>query len=307
MADKKLLQAEEAVAEEEIVFDAAEEELEMLRAAIAALEEKEALLTEKLCIAKEKGLTVQADKCRDLLQKVIAQKQTKKGELQEAEARKLAAELDELTEKLENEIDPKPFEEEKELEYNYRAKAKRMSLISRLIGFVGVFACMAGAIVYLLLTQVETMNLPFEWLYLAITGGAAVVFLIVAICIGNTANAYMRLADEIEAERLEAERALAEQAKAELLALNTLNAVIEANSAETKQDMLNAKPKRKFLPDVKLPEVPESVKKNVHKIVPVAAVCTAIVAATAIKSAQKNAAAAKRSAAARKEFFNWLG
>lgn len=307
MADKKLLNAEEAVAEEEVVFDAAVEELELLRAAIADLEEKEAILTEKLCLAKEKGLTAQADKCRELLQKVIAQKQVKKGELQEAEARKLAAELDELTEQMENEISPKPFEEEKELEYNYRAKANRMGLISRLIGFVGVFACMVGAIVYLLLTQVETMNLPFEWLYLAITGGAAVVFLIVAICIGNTASAYRCLADEIEAERVAAEEALAEQAKAELLALHTLNAAIEANGAEVKQDMQNAKPKRTFLPDVKLPEVPEKIKKNVHKIVPVAAICTAIVAATAIKSAQKNAAAAKRSAAARKEFFNWLG
>ena len=91
MADKKLLNAEEAVAEEEVVFDAAVEELELLRAAIADLEEKEAILTEKLCLAKEKGLTAQADKCRELLQKVIAQKQVKKGELHEAEARKLAA------------------------------------------------------------------------------------------------------------------------------------------------------------------------------------------------------------------------
>ena len=99
----------------------------------------------------------------------------------------------------------------------------------------------------------------------------------------------------------------AEEAKAELLAQNTLNAVIEANQAETKQDMQNAKPKRRFLPDVKLPEVPEGVKKNVHKIVPVAAICTAIVAAAAISTAQKNAAAAKRATATRKEFFKWLG
>lgn len=308
MADKILQQAEEPVVDTaEAVADVTEEMLELLRASIAELEEKEKLLTEKLCMAKEKGLTQQADRCRALLQKVVVQKRLKKDELQQAEACKLADELDALAEELEQEFDPKPFEEEKELEYNYRAKSKRLSLISRMVGFIGVFACLVGSFVYLLFTQVETLNLPFEWIYLAITGVAAVIFVIIALLIGGSANSYKRLADEVEADRLEAERLLEEQKREELLALSQLNAVSEAYALETNQDMQNAKPQRKLLGSVKLPEVPEKVKKNVHKIVPVAAVCTAVVAAAAISSAQKKSAAAKRSAAVRKEFFNWLG
>lgn len=308
MSDKMLQQAEEAAVEEqEVVLEPVEDELEALRASIAYLEEKEALLTEKLCEAKAKGLTQQSDRCRALLQKVVIQKRQKKDLLQEAEAKKLADELDGLADELEAEFDPKPFAEEEELEYNYRAKAKRLSLISRMIGFVGVFACLVGSLVYLILTQVETMNLPFEPLSLIITGGAAVVFVVIAVIVGASANNYKRYADEVEADRLEKERQLAEQERAELLALARLNAVSEAYSIETKQDMQNAKPKRALFGKVKMPEVPEKVKNNVHKIIPVAAICTAVVTAAAISSAQKKNAAAKRSAAVRKEFFNWLG
>ena len=308
MADKILQQAEEPVVDTaEAVADVTEEMLELLRASIAELEEKEKLLTEKLCMAKEKGLTQQADRCRALLQKVVVQKRLKKDELQQAEACKLADELDALAEELEQEFDPKPFEEEKELEYNYRAKSKRLSLISRMVGFIGVFACLVGSFVYLLFTQVETLNLPFEWIYLAITGVAAVIFVIIALLIGGSANSYKRLADEVEADRLEAERLLEEQKREELLALSQLNAVSEAYALETNQDMQNAKPQRKLLGSVKLPEVPEKVKKNVHKIVPIAAVCTAVAAIFAVSSASKKAAAEKRSAAARRDFFKWLG
>ena len=307
MADKMLQKAEDPVVTEEELVPVTEEMLEVLRATIAELEEKEALLTEKLCMAKEKGLVQQADRCRSLLQKVVVQKRLKKDELQECEARKLAAELDELAEELELEFDPKPFEEEKAAEYNYRAKSKRVSLASRIVGFVGVFACMVGALVYLMLTQVETMNLPFNWLYLAITGVAAVVFLIVALLIGHSANNYRRMADELEAEIRAGEEELARQKQAELMALANLNAVSEAYSKETEKAFELAHPKKKLFGAVKMPEVPEVVKKNVHKIVPAATVCTAVVAAVALSSAQKKKAAERRSAAVRKEFFNWLG
>ena len=200
MADKMLQQAEEPVTNEPELVSVTEEMLEELRATIAELEEKETLLTEKLCAAKEKGLIQQADRCRALLQKVVIQKRIKKDELQECEARKLADELDALAEELELEFDPDPLEEEREIGYNYRAKAKRVGLISRLVGFVGIFSCFVGSFIYLLLAQVETLNLPFEWMYLAITGVAAVIFLIVALLIGHSANNYRRLAEEKEEE-----------------------------------------------------------------------------------------------------------
>jgi hypothetical protein len=271
------------------------------------LEEKEALLTEKLCAAKEKGLVAQADRCRALLQKVVLQKRIKKDELQECEARKLAEELDELAAELELEFDPDLFVEEKQEEYDYRAKAKRMSLWSRIVGFGGFLTCLIGAFIYLFLCQVETMNLPFEWMNLAITGVVAVIFVIVGLLIGHSANACEDKADEIESERLEKEAELAKKKEAELLALANLNAISEAYSIETNKDFEIAHPKKKLFGSVKMPEVPEGVKKNVHKIVPIATACTAVVAAIALSSAQKKKAAERRSAAVRKEFFNWLG
>ncbi|MBR2019635.1 MAG: hypothetical protein IKA05_04480 [Clostridia bacterium] len=307
MADKMLQQAEEPVTNEPELVSVTEEMLEELRATIAELEEKETLLTEKLCAAKEKGLIQQADRCRALLQKVVIQKRIKKDELQECEARKLADELDALAEELELEFDPDPLEEEREIGYNYRAKAKRVSLISRLVGFVGIFSCFVGSFIYLLLAQVETLNLPFEWMYLAITGVAAVIFLIVALLIGHSANNYRRLAEEKEEEIRLAEEELARQKQAELLASAHLNAMSEAYSKETEKDFAIAHPKKRLFGSVKVPEVPEAVKKNVHKIVPVATVCTAVVAAAALSSAKKRRAAERRSAAVRKEFFNWLG
>lgn len=307
MAEKLLQQVEEPVVTDEELAPVTEEMLAELRASIADLEEKEALLTEKLCAAKEKGLVAQADRCRALLQKVVLQKRIKKDELQECEARKLAEELDELAAELELEFDPDLFAEEKQEEYDYRAKAKRLGLWSRIVGFGGFLACLIGAFAYLFLCQVETMNLPFEWMDLAITGVVAVIFVIVGLLIGHSANACEDKADEIEAERLEKEAELAKKKEAELLALANLNAISEAYSIETNKDFEIAHPKKKLFGSVKMPEVPEGVKKNVHKIVPIATACTAVVAALALSSAQKKKAAERRSAAVRKEFFNWLG
>ena len=307
MAEKLLQQAEEPIVTDEELVPVTEEMLEALRTSIADLEEKEALLTEKLCAAKEKGLVAQADRCRALLQKVVLQKRAKKDELQECEARKMAEELDALAAELELEFDPDPFVEEKQAEYDYRAKAKRLGLWSRIVGLGGFFACLIGAFVYLFLCQVETMNLPFEWMNLAATGVVAAIFVIVGLLIGHSSKSCKKIADEIEAERLEKEEELAKKKAAEMLALANLNAISEAYSIETNKDFEIAHPKKKLFANVKMPELPEGVKKNVHKIVPIATVCTAVVAAAALSSAQKKKAAERRSVAARREFFNWLG
>ncbi len=308
MADKMLKQAEEPAVEAENVPDPTEEMLEALRTSIADLEEKEKVLTEKLCLAKAKGLEAQADKCRELLQLVILQKNAKNDELRKAEAHKLAAELDELTANMEKEINPSPISEEAvAAQYNYLAKSKRLSVISRAIGFVGVFACMIGAVVYLLLTQVETMNLPFEWLYLAVDGAAAVLFIVIALIVGASANSNKRLAKEIEDDIREQERLLAEQAAEAAMALERLDANAQAFSAETKQDMENAKPAKKTFGPIKVPEISDETKKKLHKLAPVAAACATAVAAVAVVSSQKRAAEERRASATRKAFFKWLG
>lgn len=292
----------------EIACDAPVDELEPMREEIAGLQEKEAVLSEKLSLAKEKGLADQADRCRILLQKVVRCRQKKQEELRVAEARALAAELDTLTEEISAELGEAPVPYEETDEYNYLAKSRRLGLISRMIGFIGVFGCFVGAFVYLLLTQVETLNLPFEWIYLIGVGVGAVAFLVIALLVGASAGKYRRLAEEAEAQRLEDEAALALLAAEEAFTTESLNATTEAYEIEKNLELANAKPKTLKLMLEKLPtEVPEKVKKNVHKIVPVAAVCTAIVAAFAVSSSRKRAAAERHSAAVRRDFFKWLG
>ena len=308
MADEMMKKVDEAL------VDAASEEvcesdaLEPMREAIAGLQEKEAVLTEKLSLAKEKGLSEQADRCRDLLQKVVRQRLKKQEELRVAEARQLAAELDALTEEIGAEIEPAPIPVEETEEYNYLAKSRRMGLISRMVGFVGVFTCFVGAFVYLLLAQVDTLNLPFEWLYLAIVGAGAVVFLVIALIIGAGANNYKKIAEQLEAERAEEDAVIELLAKEEAFTTESLDAATEAYAIEKDLELKKATPETEKRFAIKLPvEVPEKVKKNVHKIVPIAAVCTAVAAIFAVSSASKKAAAEKRSAAARRDFFKWLG
>ena len=311
MADKMLKKAEEPiVTDPEAVCETAVDGLGAMRAAIADLEEKEAILTEKLCMAKEKGLTEQAENCRSLLQRVVMHRIKKQEELREAEARQLAAELDQLTTELESQFAPEGVAvPEIEDEYDYLAKSKRMCLISKMVRTIGLIACVAGALLYLLFTQPDVLNLPFEWIYLVVVGVAAVAFVVISAIIGGSANKYKALAEQLELERLEAEEALAAQLKAEAISIERLNAASEAYEIEKQLDIKNSKPVNPVVGMInKLPvEVPEKVKNNVHKIVPVAAACTAVVAALAVSSSRKKAAEEKRSAAARRDFFKWLG
>ncbi len=309
MADEMLKKAEAmAGAEPEAVCEAGDA-LDYLREEIAKLQEKETVLTEKLCLAKEKGLPEHADKCRVLLQKVVRQRLKKQEDLRQAEARLLAAELDALTAEIGAEIDPPVETVEEELDgYDYLAKFKRMNLIAKMIGTIGVIACFLGAFVYLILTQVETLNLPFEWIHLAVVGGVAVVFVIVAAIIAGSAKKYKQIAAMIEEERAADAAELELAAKEEVFTIESLNAATEAYEIEKQLDVKKSKPENKILTALKLPDaVPEKVKQNVHKIVPIAAVCTAVVTAAAVSSARKRAAAEKRSAAARRDFFKWLG
>ncbi len=316
MSDIMLQQDKDPVVEEEILPDenemealTAEDALEELRAAIADLEEKEAVLVEKLCLANQKGLTIQAEKCRKLLQRVIAEKRAMKDELQEAEAFQLAAELDEFTAALEDEVFPDPFAEDEATAKAYRAKSKRLGVVSRMIGFVGVLACLIGTIAYLLLCTPEVMNIPFEWIYLIATGAGIVLFLIISLCIGGRSNKFKRMADEIEEEIAIEKEYMREEEENAIFSCTHLNAMTEAGDAEAKKTAeMNAPVKKKFLDTVKskLPPVPENIKKNARVIAPVAAACTAAIAIAAISSSQKKAAQAKRVAAVRKEFFKWL-
>lgn len=305
MANEKMNDALAPEFEEELAVDYSEEAIEALRASIADLEEKENVLTEKLAKAREAGLIEQSARCRALLQRVVALKLRKKDELRVAEARYLADEIDGFAEDMENELEPCPVVDEAVAEgYNHRAKSKRLKLISKILRGITLFAGTVGALAYLLFTQPEIMNLPFEWVYLAIDGVAMLILLIVSAAIGASAKTHARIADEIEADYLIEQELRAEQERNELLSLENLEAAAEAYAIETAGPKVQKTP-RKIGP-VTIPEVPEKVKKNVHKVVPVAAVATVAVAAACAASAKKKKAEAKRTSAIRRDFFNWL-
>ena len=290
---------------EDVGAEYSAEMIEAMRAEIADLEEKENSLNEKLAKAREAGLIEQSARCRALLQRVVTMKNRQKDELRVAEARFLASELDAFAEDMENELDPHEEIDEEIVEtYNHRAKAKRLRLVSKILRGITLFAGLVGALVYSILSQPEVLNIPFEWLYLAIDGVAMVALLIVSACIGNSAKTHEARADEIEDAYLIEQELLAEQEREELLSLETLEAVSEAYAIESAGPKA-PKTVRKIGP-VTIPEVPEKVKKNANKIIPVAAAATVAVAAACVASSKKKKEEAKRTSAIRRDFFNWL-
>ncbi|MBQ7346442.1 MAG: hypothetical protein IJW55_00640 [Clostridia bacterium] len=343
MGKKKKRLVEEALAAEEAVTaeideatEAAEDTeatvddntlAENLRADIRLYEEKEKVVTEKLSLAKSKGLSPQVDRCRELLQKLVAEKQKKQAELKvvearirEAEAKRFAAEfseeLDTLTEHIEHDVlkleeealpEPPSFEPV----YDHMAKSKRLSVISKAFAFVGIFTGLIGALVYMIM--VEFAFFKFRWIDLAIFGGIAVVMIIVGLFVGGASNKQKRLAEEIAAEIAEkqaeyeaelAERARLEAEKKAAWRNENMDAVIEAYKIEKAGDAKRARKKalQSLIPDL---SKPEELKKNLHKVAPVAAACAAV-AAVAMVSAGKKSAANRKTAALRREFFNWL-
>ncbi len=323
--EEELLLEETAESNEEELIEETDEQqteeltvvIEELRAAIADLEQKEALLTEKLVKARDAGLAEQTEKCRALLLQVVMAKRRKKAELKHAEARALTEELDNFALELENELNPSVEEEVPEDENvverkRLRAKAKRQNLISKVLFAAGTFAAVVGALIYLLLAQPAVLEdpVPFNWVGLVVDGCALVVLWIVCGCIKAASNANMRRADELELiEDTEQESETADVSPEEQQALEQeqREAFSELCAIEAAGPAAQAPAKKaKKIGNVTLPEVPEKVKENVHKLLPVAAVCTAVVAAVCISSSRKKAAERKRAAAIRRDFFKWL-
>ena len=305
-----------------------EEMLDALRASIAELEEKEAILTEKLAKAREAGLMYQSARCRALLQRVVMMKQSKKDELKVAEAQILADELDALANEMENELDPEFVARDEAAVADiatYRMKAKKNRVISKVLSFVALFACITGAIAYLVLSLPEVMNLPFNWVYLAADAAVLVVLLLISASLSSAAKANAQIADELEAERQKAIDEYNERIRIEMMSLASLEAVAEAyeiegigapaieeeieeveeeagEKAEGKYAALIAKIRAK-IPAEKLEKVDKvaaKVKKSAKVVVPVASVC---LAALAINKYNEG----KRRAQNREKFYQWLG
>ena len=326
------LDAEVAVEAEETVPALASEtddelQKELLLADIRLLEEKEAVITQKLCLAKEKCMMAQADQCRTLLQRIVHERLRKKEELKEVEARireaeakrkmeELSVEIEELTESIESEIFGRNVDGEEitpvfEPEYDHWAKSKRLSVVAKAFAWVGVLAGLIGGIIYMLL--VENAYFPFSWVEFAIFGGVALAMIIIGICFGAASNRQKRIAKAIDEELAQKKAAyeaeLLERARLEAEANaawknDNVDAVAAANEIEKKGD---AKLTRKRALQSLIPDLSdkEDVKNKLHKIAPIVAAAAAVAAVAAVSSGKKRAAA-KKNAAIREEFFKWL-
>ena len=306
-----------------------EDALDALRASIAELEEKEVILTEKLAKAREAGLMYQSARCRALLQKVVMMKQSKKDELKVAEAQILADELDALANEMENELDPEFVARDEAAVADiasYRMKAKKNKVVAKVLSFVALFACITGAIAYLVLSLPEVMNLPFNWVYLAADAAALVVLLLISASFSSAAKTNAQIADELEEERQKAIDEYNERIRVEMMSLASLEAVAEAyeiegigapeieeeieeieeiegeEKKEAKYCALIEKIRAKIPADKleKVDKVTANVKKSAKVIVPVASVC---LAALAISKHNES----KRRAQNRSKFYEWLG
>ena len=280
---------------------------EEVLADIEKLKEKSRILTGKLCVAKDKGMHEQAERCRTLLQRVVLFRNQKEAELKEIEERIRKAKALEFMERFSKEVDDLTYEIEKELfglevdeekldqtplfeaEYDHKAKAKRLSFISSLFVWVGMLSSLLGAIAYLLLAVCHYT--AFSWLELSFFGG----ILVIALIFGAVSNHHKRLAKaiaeeieerraEYEAEKLERERKL--ELARKVSQVENFDGIAEAYEIEKKEDQQRTVKKKvqALVPDL---SDPEKVKKTLHRILPIVAVFAVMTAALVTKKHKK--------------------
>ena len=202
----------EIVKENEAVVEATPqtESIEQLKLELELVEAQEALLLEKIAESKKLGLLVQTEQLRELLRRCLATKARINRTIMDIEVVARTIDLNNVASEVDEVLNSEAVEaalitEEEERPASLQ-KARKQALgyriASRIIGYVGVLACLLGSLAYLLLTQVETMNLPFDVLYLAIAGGAALFFLLIAVILGAKARDCKRKVAEIEEARL---------------------------------------------------------------------------------------------------------
>lgn len=304
--------AEQVEAEETVHTLEQDETLrDSLLAEIAVLNEKSHVLTEKLCIAKDKGMHEQADRCRTLLQRVVLFRNQKETELKEVEERIRKAKALEFMEQFSKEVDELTYEIETELfglevdteepdytplfeaEYDHRAKGKRLGFIASLFVWVGFLSSMIGAIAYLLMAVCHYT--AFSWIELSLFGGILVLALILALIFGAFANRHKRLAkaiDEEIAERraeYESEKATRESKLAQARKISQVedfDGIAEAYEIEKKGDQQRAVKKKvqSLVPDL---SDPEKVKKTLKRVLPIVAAFAVVTALAVSKKHQK--------------------
>lgn len=285
----ELLKENEAVVEEAPEL----ESVAQLKAELEAVEAQEALLLEKIEEAKKLGLVVQTEQLRELLRRCLVAKSRLNRTIMDIEVATRTAELEQLAAEVDDVINSEAVEADLIIDEEEKpaslAKARKQALgyriASRIIGYVGVLACLLGSLAYLVMTQVETMNLPFEILYLAVAGGAALFFLLVAVILGAKGRDCARKVAEIEEARLIRLIERSEAVELEQIEAESIGAaqVVEADNEAAL--LAEAAPAPKS-PKVIVKEIVVKAKENPKKTAKIAAACAAGIALAAVIAAK---------------------
>lgn len=290
----------EIVKENEAVVESTpqSESIEQLKLELELVDAQEALLLEKIEESKALGLLVQTEQLRELLRRCLATKARLNRTIMDievvartAEMEKIAIEVDEVlsSEAIETAL---TVEEEERPESLRKARKKAMGyrIASRVIGYVGVLACLLGSLAYLIMTQVDTLNLPFDELYLAIAGGAAVFFLLIAVILGAKARDCRRKVSEIEEARLIRIIERSEAAEFAQIEAESIGAAQDVEAENVAAIEAAAAPQRKDAKTV-AKELLIKAKQNPKKTAKIAAACAAglaLATAVAVKSQKKS-------------------
>ena len=168
-------------------------------------------------------------------------------------------------------------------------KSVRLRIAAKLVWVFGLLACLIGCCTYAVLCMPEVLNLPFEWMYIAVAGALAVVFIIIALILSAASKSAAKV-EALEARLLE-EAALAAVEEQEM----------EILPEEEEAPALPQTVTEKVLAKMHLkPEALTLAKKAATVVVPVVATC---VVAGMISKAKKK----KKQEKARQAFYRWLG
>ena len=182
-------------------------------------------------------------------------------------------------------------------------KSNRLLVISRLVGFSGVFACMMAAIVYLLL-QVMGVAGVFNPVSLYIIAALAVVFVAVALILRAASNRAAKV-EVVDEDELGEVSEVVEDAVEEVLddyadTVDTISDIVDETIDEVEDTLVEAASKGILqLTPEKKEKIVKTVKKNAPVVLAVAA--TAAISIALNKSAQE-----KQRARVRKSILDLL-
>ena len=181
-------------------------------------------------------------------------------------------------------------------------KSNRLLVISRLVGFSGVFACMMAAIVYLLLHVIGVAGV-YNPVSLYIIAALAVVFVAVALILRAASNRAAKV-EVVDEDELDEVSEVVEDAVEEVLddyadTVDTISDIVDEAIDEVEDTLVEASKGILQLTPEKKEKIVKTVKKNAPVVLAVAA--TAAISIALNKSAQE-----KQRARVRKSILDLL-